>query len=168
MSVINWGSVMVIFISLPYSPVELSTCLNMCVCDGKPNAIEFAAISSLQHQLPSQSRLPGHCSSQGKYPMNTFALSRLIQYWIYTQLTVFACSLSLSYSVGWAGWDWSSCCTGPSDQCSLTQSSIQQWETTTRKKMCLVLQTSMDLTNDIPVLQHMIISVRDVIFFVGH
>lgn len=32
MSVINWGSVMVIFISLPYSPVELSTCLNMCVC----------------------------------------------------------------------------------------------------------------------------------------
>lgn len=125
MSVINWGSVMVIFISLPYSPVELSTCLNMCVCVGKPNAIEFAAISSLQHQLPSQSRLPGHCSSQGKYLMNTFALSRLIQYWIYTQLTVFACSLSLSYSVGWAGWDWSSCCTGPSDQCSLTQSSIQ-------------------------------------------
>lgn len=125
MSVINWGSVMVIFISLPYSPVELSTCLNMCVCVGKPNAIEFAAISSLQHQLPSQSRLPGHCSSQGKYPMDTFALSRLIQYWIYTQLTVFACSLSLSYSVGWAGWDWSSCCTGPSDQCSLTQSSIQ-------------------------------------------
>lgn len=102
MSVINWGSVMVIFISLPYSPVELSTCLNMCVCVGKPNAIEFAAISSLQHQLPSQSRLPGHCSSQGKYPMDTFALSRLIQYWIYTQLTVFACSLSvLLCRVGW-------------------------------------------------------------------
>lgn len=71
-------------------------------CVGKPNAIEFAAISSLQHQLPSQSRLPGRCPTQGKYLMNTFALYLLIEYWIYTQLTVFVCALSVLLSrVGW-------------------------------------------------------------------